>query len=287
MKNSITNTAAYKFITLNNLEQLRENLYLSFADYPVEGTIILAEEGINLMLAGSAAAIAEAKIVLAGYAEFTDLVYRDTYSATVPFEKFRIKIKNEIVPMGIADIEPAKFTAPTISPRQLKHWLDTEKDFTLLDTRNDYEVKLGSFIQSIDYNIHNFRDFAMAASRVPKREKQKPLVMFCTGGIRCEKASALLLQRHFREVYQLEGGIINYFQQVGSVHYQGDCFVFDYRTAITPAGTETGLTQCERCQQFVTAAQQADTHYRRGDHCIHCMPSIQQKTATEGKTAWL
>ncbi len=287
MKTCITNTSAYKFVNLDSVDELRWALYLAFTDYNIKGTILLAEEGINLMLAGDANTIAKAKAILAAYAEFADLIYRDTYSTEIPFEKFRIKVKNEIVPMGLADVHPGKFTASKISPQQLKHWLDSKKDFILLDTRNDYEVKLGSFTQAIHYNIRNFRDFATVASRVTKREKEKPLVMFCTGGIRCEKASALLLQQGFDEVYQLQGGIINYFQQVGGAHYHGDCFVFDYRTAITPEGVETGLAQCERCQQFVTAAEQARTNYRRGDHCIHCMPSAQSSMSTERKTPWL
>lgn len=287
MKSCITNTATYKFVDLDNLEKLCQALYAAFVDCGLKGTILLAEEGINLMLAGRATAIAKVKAVLATYPAFADLVYRDTYSAEIPFEKFRIKIKNEIVPMGIADVKPAKLTAPTISPQQLKHWFDAQKNFTLLDTRNDYEIKLGTFAKAIHYNIHHFRDFASVAAKIPESEKQKPLVMFCTGGIRCEKASSLLLQQGFHEVYQLQGGIINYFQQVGSAYYHGDCFVFDYRTAITPACAETGLTQCERCQQFVTAAEQAHTDYRRGDHCIHCMPSLQKSITAEGKRAWL
>jgi len=286
MENRIVNIAAYKFVNLVDLELLQEKMFADLSDYTMRGTILLASEGINLMLAGEATVITKVKSYLMSYQIFSDLIYKETYSAEIPFEKFRIKIKSEIVPMGKENIMPAKFTAPSMAPQQLKQWLDEEKDFILLDTRNDYEIELGTFARSVNYNIHNFRDFAAAAAKVPKEKQQKPIVMFCTGGIRCEKASPLLLQQGFTEVYQLEGGIINYFQQVGGEHYKGDCFVFDYRTAITAEGKETGLTQCEQCQRFVTAEEQACTNYQRGDHCIHCMPKTNQSTSTEGQTQW-
>ena len=286
MENRIVNITAYKFVSLTDTEALRQKLYTGLADYAVQGTILLAAEGINLMLAGNIAAIAKAKSQLATYPVFSDLTYKHTYSAQIPFEKFRIKIKNEIVPMDQKDIAPAEFTAPTISPKQLQQWLDETKDFILLDTRNDYEIELGTFTRAVNYNIHNFRDFDAAAEKVSLADKQKTVVMFCTGGIRCEKASPLLLNKGFKEVYQLQGGIINYFQEVGGDHYTGNCFVFDHRTAITTECKETGLTQCEQCQQFVTATEQARTNYKRGDYCIHCMPAIKQPTPIEGQTQW-
>lgn len=273
MNQQIINTAAYKFVNLNELEELREKIYTDLADCGVLGTILLAPEGINLMLAGSAENLQKARDILCAKAEFADLEFKDTESAEIPFERFRIKVKNEIVPMGVEGVEPACFTGPTISAHELKRWLDEDKDFILLDTRNDYEIELGTFEKAVDWNIHNFRDFAAAADKVSDEDKQKPLVMFCTGGIRCEKASALLLQKKgFKEVYQLEGGIIKYFQEVGGAHYKGACFIFDFRTAITPDCKETGLTQCEQCQQFVTKEEQQQTNYKRGDHCIHCLP---------------
>ena len=285
MENRILNIAAYKFVNLTDLEALREKIYADLADYLLQGTILLAPEGINLMLAADVKTIEYVKIYLASHAQFSDLIYKDTYSTEMPFERFKIKIKSEIVPMGIENIKPDEFTGPTISPQQLKQWLDEDKDFVLLDTRNDYEIELGTFAKAVDYNIHNFRDFSVAADQIAETEKEKPVVMFCTGGIRCEKASPLLLKKGFKEVYQLEGGIINYFQKVGGEHYQGDCFVFDFRTAITPECKETGLTQCEQCQRFVTAEEQVQTQYKRGEHCIHCMPTTQAKTL-EGQTQW-
>lgn len=276
MEKNIVNTAAYKFVELSDLEVLREKIYTDLEAVPVKGTILLAEEGINLMMAGEADALEQFRDYMKSLPEFSDMEYKDTYSSSIPFERFRIKLKNEIVPMGIEGIEPGCYTGPTISAQELKQWLDDGKDFILLDTRNDYEIELGTFETAIHWDIHKFRDFSDAADKVSEEERNKPWVMFCTGGIRCEKASPLLLSKGFKEVYQLEGGIIKYFQEVGGAHYKGDCFIFDHRTAITPACEETGLTQCEKCQQFVTAEDQAKTNYKRGDHCIHCM---QQQAA--------
>lgn len=276
-KNSgkITNIAAYQFVRLENVEALREQLYADLADLAVWGTILLAEEGINLMLAAQGDILEKVRVILSGYSVFSTMIYKETYSSTIPFSKFRIKIKTEIVPMSIPEIDPVCYTGPTISAQELKQWLDEGRDFTLLDTRNDYEIEIGTFEKAIHFNIHQFREFDGSLKNATDEMKQKPLVMFCTGGIRCEKASPLLLQRGFKEVYQLEGGIIKYFQEVGGAHFRGNCFVFDYRTAITPACEETGLTQCERCQQFVTAQEQALTNYRRGDYCIKCMPEAK------------
>ena len=275
MNQQIINTAAYKFINLTNLEELRDEIYTDLVDCGVLGTILLAPEGVNLMMAGPVEALELARSKLAAVSQFGELEYKDTLSSHIPFERFRIKIKDEIVPMGVEGVEPACFTGPTISAHELKQWLDEEKEFILLDTRNDYEIELGTFEKAVDWNIHSFRDFAAAADKVSDEDKQKPLVMFCTGGIRCEKASALLLQKKgFTDVYQLEGGIIKYFQEIGGAHYKGDCFIFDFRTAITPQCGETGLAQCEQCQQFVTPEEQAKTNYQRGDHCIHCMPNV-------------
>lgn len=272
----IVNIAAYHFVNLNDLEALREKMYQDLANCSIMGTILLAREGINLMLAGEANAIAEAKHYFNSLPEFAGMEYKDTYSSSIPFTRFKIKVKAEIVPMSIDGVTPVDGAdAPRISAQELKQWLDEGRDFILLDTRNGYEFDIGSFETAEHYNIRHFRDFDAAAVEAMERQKDKTVVTFCTGGIRCEKAAPLLLKRGFKDVYQLDGGIIKYFQEVGGAHWRGDCFVFDFRTAITPECKETGLSQCERCQAFVTAEEQALTNYKRGEHCIHCMPQQQ------------
>lgn len=274
MTKPIVNIAGYKFVQLTDLSELQTKLYELLSPQDVLGTILLGTEGINLMLAGTETAIESAKTIVMHIPEFADLTFKESFSAEKPFDKFKIKVKAEIVPLGVSSVDPIEMTAPDLDPRELKQWLDEERDFTLLDTRNHYEIELGTFDKAIDLNIRHFRTFQHAIEKLPEAAKEKPLVMFCTGGIRCEKAGPFLLQQGFKEVYQLEGGILNYFKECGDAHYNGNCFIFDHRTALTPQLEETGLTQCERCQAFVTADEQAQTNYQRGDHCIHCREMI-------------
>jgi UPF0176 protein len=289
MMKHIVNIAAYKFVSLCELDNLRTAIYKNCENSRILGTILLAPEGINLMLAGTRSEVDDIKICLNSYCEFSDLTYKETFSEEIPFDRFKIKIKNEIVPMGISNVKPGEYTGPTISAQELKKWIDEGRDFLLLDTRNDYEMEVGTFENAIGLNLRHFRKFDNAIDEVlPSACKTKPIVMFCTGGIRCEKASPLLINKGFEQVYQLDGGIIQYFQEVGGAHYRGDCFVFDHRTAITPACEETGLAQCERCQQFVTPQEQAQTNYRRGEYCIHCQPkNISNQSIIEGDNSWV
>jgi len=148
-----------------------------------------------------------------------------------------VKIKKEIIPMGDPEIRPSEFTAPYLPPADLKTWMDEKRDFLLLDTRNDYEIAVGTFEGAKDLGISHFRDFTRATEKLTTEgfnevSKDQPIVTFCTGGIRCEKAAALLVKQGFKNVYQLEGGILNYFEQCKDVHYQGQCFVFDWRLAV-------------------------------------------------------
>ena len=270
MTEEIVNIAGYKFVYLTDLEALRTKLYENFAGHDILGTILLGEEGINLMLAGARTEIDYAIACLTQIPEFVDLTFKESFSAEKPFDKFKIKIKTEIVRLAVSSINAVEMTAPNIAPQELKQWLDEDRDFLLLDTRNHYEVQLGTFDKAVELNIRHFRTFQNAIEKLPEAAKEKPLVMFCTGGIRCEKAAPFLLEQGFKEVYQLEGGILNYFKECGDAHYNGNCFIFDHRTALTPQLEETGLTQCEQCQEFVTAEEQAQTNYKRGDQCIHC-----------------
>jgi UPF0176 protein len=270
MKTSVVNIASYKFVTLSDLESWRQRFVDYFSKTDILGTILMAEEGVNLMLAGSEASIAASKDFLMSFPEFSDLTFKETVSKERPFSKFKVKVKAEIVPMGIPGINPSRFTGPTIAPEELKSWYDTGKDFIIIDTRNDYELEVGAFDNIVDLNLHHFRDFDKALDALPESMKEKDVVIYCTGGIRCEKASPLMMNKGFKNVYQLDGGIINYFKKVGGEHYHGDCFIFDHRTSITPTCEETGLSQCEVCQQFVTAEEQAKTDYKLGGPCIHC-----------------
>lgn len=231
---NIINIATYRFVTLptTTLPSLRDTLKKQCADLGLKGTILLSEEGINLFVAGYREAIEAFKTFLDTLPPFQQMTYKESLSATVPFKKLFVKIKKEIIRMDMPDIQPEKFTAPHLAPEQLKQWYDEGKDMVVLDTRNDYEYAIGTFENAVKLDLKHFRNFPEVIENLPEDLKNKPIVTFCTGGIRCEKAAAYMVKQGFKEVYQLDGGILNYFEKCGSEHYEGECFVFDDRITL-------------------------------------------------------
>jgi UPF0176 protein len=230
----ICNIAAYKFISLDIhlLPNLCAEMKAKAVQLKIKGTIFLSIEGINLFLVGQQKHIENFQEYLADNLHFNDLKYKYSYSTYYPFKKLIVKIKKEIVSFGISEIHPEKTTAPYITPETFKRWHDEKHEIVVLDTRNQFEFEMGSFGTAIHLGINNFRDFPNVIDKLPAVTKSKPVVTFCTGGIRCEKAALLLLQKGFKEVYQLQGGILNYFEHCGNAHFRGDCFVFDDRIAL-------------------------------------------------------
>lgn len=227
----VQNSAGYKFIPLTELDVLRQQLQIAGATYSLKGTILLSEEGINISIAGAMDSIAAFKAELMRDSRFADMTFRESFSEQQPFKFFKVKIKKEIITFKQANTSPLTKRAPSISPEQLKQWLDEHRDINLFDTRNDYEVQVGTFTGAINLQVDHFSHLPAALNKI---DKHKPTVMFCTGGIRCEKAALHMLNEGFSDVYQLDGGILNYFAKVGGAHYQGDCFVFDERIAVDP-----------------------------------------------------
>lgn len=232
---SITNIAGYRFVRLsaNFISVLQSQLEKETFRLGLKGTILLSNEGINLFLAGERKAIICLQSLLNSFSCFQNLTFKESFSDFQPFKKMLIKVKKEIITFGIDSIQPELFTAPNISPETLRKWLKDRSKPVLLDTRNAFEVAWGSFENALHLNLKHFREFAAATEKLTKINKKTPVITFCTGGIRCEKASAFLLKTGFEEVYQLEGGILNYFEKCGGSHYQGLCFVFDDRKALT------------------------------------------------------
>jgi UPF0176 protein len=226
----VCNVTAYKFVTLAKAElpPLSKQLEQTGITYSLKGTILLSTEGINLCLAAVKSDIMRYVNFLKTYPLFENLPLRYTYSDFVPFEQFIVKIREEIVTFRQDDVKPEEFTAPYISPQTLKTWLSQDVDFTLLDARNSFEYNMGTFEKAVQLNITSFSSFPHAFDKADL-EKDKPLVTFCTGGIRCEKAAAYLLKQGFKEVYQLQGGILHYFEQCGERYFKGNCFLFDGR----------------------------------------------------------
>lgn len=231
----IINIAAYRFVYLsaNILPELQQKLKAKAKEFDLKGTILLSTEGINLFLSGKRFSITPFQDFLNAFPCFQNLVFKESFSDFCPFKKMLVKLKKEIISFGIDTINPEKHTAPYIIPETLKVWIKERPNLVLLDTRNSFEVELGSFENAVNLDIKQFRDFPNAVKKLPDELKKLPIVTFCTGGIRCEKASAYLLKTGFKEVYQLEGGILNYFEKCGKNHYKGPCFVFDTRKPVT------------------------------------------------------
>jgi len=268
--NSVVNVAAYKFAPLSGLAERREPLRALCLAMELKGTILLSVEGINLFVAGSRAAVDTLLDHLRSDPAIGQLEVKESHSDHQPFCRMLVKLKREIIAFGVNGIDPGSTPAKKISPLELKQWLDEKRPCTLLDVRNDYEVRLGTFENAVAFGIDHFRQFPAAADQRLAEHRGDPIVMFCTGGIRCEKAGPYLEREGFRDVYLLDGGILNYFQQCGSQHYQGECFVFDKRTAVDGRLHETSTTLCYACQNPLTAAEQESPMYVPSVSCPYC-----------------
>ena len=235
---NILNVAAYRFVALDHLPQLRAAFKARGEELGLKGTILLAGEGINLVLAGGAAKVEAFLETMCSDARFASIKVKRSSSTGQPFNRLLAKIKREIVSMRRPEVNPCETPAPRLAPQELKRWLDEGRPVVLLDARNQFEVNLGTFENTHSLGLKSFSDFPRAMQALPHELKGTPVVTFCTGGIRCEKAAPWLISQGFREVYQLGGGILNYFEQCGGAHFRGECFVFDQRVAL-----DAGLRQ--------------------------------------------
>lgn len=245
---SVVNIAAYKFVPLQELPTLRAEMLARAQAAQLKGTILLAEEGINLFLAGSAEGIEAWLYALREDPRFADLEVKYSYSDHVPFRKMLVRIKREIIRMNHPTIQPREGRAPAVAPTTLARWLEAGKDddgrpLVMLDTRNAFEVDEGTFEGAIDWRIDRFTQFPEAVLANRDSLRGKTVVSFCTGGIRCEKAAIFMAQAGIDHVYQLDGGILKYFEDTGGRGFKGNCFVFDERVALDPSlapAVETG-----------------------------------------------
>ena len=263
------NLSVYKFTPLEHLPELRQRLLGLTHAHSLKGTILLSVEGINLFVAGRRTNVDVLVTELRTVPGLEDLAPKESESAEQPFNRMLVKIKKEIIAFGVEGIDPARRPAAKLPPRALKQWLDEGRPITLLDTRNDYEIRMGTFRGAVPAGIENFRDFPDAVRRLPPALKDQPIVMFCTGGIRCEKAGPFMVREGF-EVFQLEGGILKYFEECGGAHYDGECFVFDKRVGVDPELKETDSALCFACQMPLTGEEQRHAHYVPDISCPHC-----------------
>lgn len=269
------NISAYKFVTFDDTAEKRPEFLAKCQSLNLKGTILLTPEGINMFLAGLRHEIDAYMDWLHSDPRFADVVAKESFSDSQPFTKLLVKLKPEIITMRMPLIKPELGRAPSVDAHTLKRWLDQGHDddgkpVVMVDTRNDFEVDVGTFKNTIDYRIKKFTEFPEVIAAHKDELNDKTVVTFCTGGIRCEKAAIHMQNVGYDRVFQLEGGILKYFEEVGGDHYQGDCFVFDYRTALNPKLEATDTTQCFACRAVVTPREQLSTWYVPGKSCPHC-----------------
>jgi predicted sulfurtransferase len=266
------NVSGYKFVDLDadSLPALRFELLELCQNLGLCGTVLLSAEGINLMLCGPDAAVQPFQDWLRHRDEFDGMRLKKSRSKSATFSRLLVKIRKELVPTGDPDVRPAVNTGRYLSPEDLRRWIKEGRDFVLLDTRNQYEVELGTFSGATHLDLPNFRSIESKLATFDSATRVKPVVAFCTGGIRCEKATPIMMRLGFAEVYQLDGGILTYFERCGGDHFEGECFVFDKRVAVDASLSETGTTQCYACQHVLTVADQESSLYVPSAGCPYC-----------------
>jgi UPF0176 protein len=290
MSSSYVNIAAYKFVSLDNLEEMRPQYQALCNELGLKGTVLLTPEGINLFLSGSREHIDQYLAFVRSDARLADLECKESLSTEQSHKRMLVKIKKEIITMRMPLIKPELGRAPAVQAKTLKRWLDQGHDddgvpVVMMETRNAFEVDVGTFDNTLDYRIDKFSEFPEVVAQHKEELQGKTVVTFCTGGIRCEKAAIHMKNIGYDRVYQLEGGILKYFEEVGGDHYTGDCFVFDYRTALNPKLEPTETVQCFACRAVVTPRQQLSPQYVYGVSCPHCAKDANSAAATPGEVA--
>ncbi len=267
--------ALYKFVTLENYQALRRPLHEVMEAHQVRGTLLLAGEGINGTIAGLRQSIDAVLNWLRSDPRLADIDCKESLTDQSPFNRAKVKLKNEIVTMGVEGIDPKRVVGTYVSPQDWNK-LISDPDVILVDTRNDYEFKVGTFKNAINPNTTSFREFPQYVKENLDPAKHKKVAMFCTGGIRCEKSTAFLKEQGFDEVYHLKGGILKYLEEVPPTDtlWEGECFVFDERVTVNLQLEKGIYDQCNACRMPITEADKANDTYQQGVSCPHCYDKI-------------
>lgn len=271
--------ALYQFVTLEDYQALREPLLQAMLEHGVKGTLLLAREGINGTVAGSREAIDALLAWLKADARLVDIDHKESYCDEPPFYRTKVKLKNEIVTLGVPGVDPNDTVGTYVEPEQWNEII-SDPEVVLIDTRNDYEVAIGTFAGAIDPDTRSFREFPDYVRQHYDPARHKKVAMFCTGGIRCEKASSFMLKEGFEEVYHLKGGVLNYLEKVPEEQslWRGECFVFDNRVTVRHDLSEGDYEQCHACRMPVSAEEMRSADYAPGVSCPHCIDSLPEKT---------
>ncbi|MFV8783845.1 rhodanese-related sulfurtransferase [Microbulbifer sp. SA54] len=269
--------ALYKFVTLDNFESLREPLLNTLLKHEVRGTLLLAKEGINGTVAGSRAGIDALLAYLKSDPRLAELDYKESYTEAMPFLRSKVKLKREIVTMGVEGIDPRRTVGTYVKPADWNA-LISDPEVLLIDTRNDYEVQVGTFEHAVNPKTTAFREFPDYVKEHLDPQKHKKVAMFCTGGIRCEKSTAYLKEQGFDEVYHLHGGILKYLEEVPKEEtlWRGECFVFDERVTVNHDLEKGSYEQCNACRMPVTLEEMESELFEQGVSCPHCYDKVSE-----------
>jgi len=278
MSQNIVVAALYKFVTLEDYAALREPLLAVMLANGVKGTLLLAEEGINGTVSGSRAGIDALLAWLHRDPRLVDVDHKESYCAEQPFQRSKVKLKREIVTLGVPGVDPNRAVGTYV---EAQDWnaLISDPEVLLIDTRNDYEVAIGTFAGAIDPQTKTFREFPEYVQQHFDPTRHKKVAMFCTGGIRCEKASSYMLGQGFAEVFHLKGGILKYLEEVPPQQslWRGDCFVFDNRVSVRHDLSEGEFERCHGCGDPVSPADRQSAHYLQGVSCPRCWERSSEK----------
>ncbi len=282
--------ALYRFVSLADHEALREPLRTVMDEHQVCGTLLLASEGINGTIAGCREGIDAVLSYLRSIPDFADLDVKESMCEKQPFRRTRVRLKREIVTLGVEGIDPANSVGTYVEPEDWNE-LVSDPDVVVIDTRNEYEIAIGTFEGAINPHTESFREFPEFVDQHLDPQKQTKIAMFCTGGIRCEKSTALLKQKGFTEVYHLKGGILKYLETVPETKskWEGDCFVFDKRVSVSHGLAEGPHVMCFACGWPVSQEHQQHPDFKAGVHCPNCRHEVseeRQRRFAERQAMW-
>lgn len=274
-------SALYHFATLENYTCLQAPLLRTMKAHGVKGTLLLAREGINGTIAGTREGIDAVLAFIRSDDRLKNVITKESVHSTIPFYRSKVKLKKEIVTMGVADIDPTRHAGTYVSPKDWNE-LISDPDTIVVDTRNQYEVAIGTFKGAENPKTETFREFPDYVKEQLAHAKHKKIAMFCTGGIRCEKSTSYLKQQGFSEVYHLEGGILKYLEEIPEQEslWEGECFVFDSRVAVKHGLEKGQYDQCFACRMPITEVEKNDPTYQKGISCPHCYGKQSNKQLT-------
>ncbi len=271
--------AFYKFAKLPDFQQLQAPFLEFCLSVNINGTILLAAEGVNGTVAGSRNSIDCLISFLKAEPRLHDIEHKESFTNEPPFDRMKVKLKKEIVPLGVSTVNPNELVGTYVSPEEWNE-LISDPEVIIVDTRNDYEVDIGTFKGAIDPKTKRFRDFPAFVCDTLDPDKHKKVAMFCTGGIRCEKASSYMLQQGFKEVFHLKGGILKYLEKIPADKslWDGECFVFDQRIAVGNGLIVGDHEQCYACRHPVSPQDRESSKFRLGVSCPYCFDNLPEKT---------